>query len=153
MARSIVISGSPSLRGLTGELSSAEVTFFPDGRMMRQRVDHHCLFDVDGTLLELQDEAVPWLSETMQESVKYARDKAALQQISDRVIAFLDAVNPGMSRTIETMEVGWEEAFDGQIWMMISGIPKDRENGEWITFVVRLEPEWQIQYFACISNG
>ena len=58
-----------------------------------------------------------------------------------------------MSRTIETMEVGWEEAFDGQIWMMISGIPKDRENGEWITFVVRLEPEWQIQYFACISNG
>ena len=136
-----------------GELSSAEVTFFPDGRMMRQRVDHHCLFDVDGTLLELQDEAVPWLSETMQESVKYARDKAALQQISDRVIAFLDAVNPGMSRTIETMEVGWEEALDGQIWMMISGIPKDRENGEWITFVVRLEPEWQIQYFACISNG
>ena len=31
-------------------------------------------------------------------------------------------------------------------------IPKD-ENDGWITFVVRLEPEWQIQYFSCVTNG
>ena len=58
-----------------------------------------------------------------------------------------------MSQTIDHMEIDWESAQDGEIWMQVNGIPKDQEQGEAISFVVRIEPDWQIQYFACISNG
>ena len=116
-------------------------------------LNRHCTFAEDGTLLELQDENVLWLSEAPPESLKYARDEKARQEISSRLIAFLDTVNPGMSQTVDRMSIGWEYAYEGQTWMEIYGLPKDAANGEWMTFVVRLEPEWQIQYFACISNG
>lgn len=79
-------------------------------------------------------------------------DEDALQQISDRLVNFLETVNPGMSKTINLLKVDWEQELDGQIWMEIDGIPKD-ENEGWITFVVRLEPDWQIQYFSCVSIG
>ena len=135
------------------ELAPAETTSNQQGKTIRTRAFRHCVFDPNGTLLELQDENVPWLSETLNESRRYIQDKAAVGQISDRVIAFLDAVNPGMSGTIDAMQASWEQTLGNQTWIQLDGIPEDRENGEWISFVVRLEPEWQIQYFACISNG
>ena len=113
----------------------------------------YCTFAEDGTLLELQDMDALWLSGDYLSSLKYSRDETVRQEISDRLIAFLDSVNPGMSQTIDHMEIDWEGTQDGQIWMYLNGIPKDQETGEWIIFAVRLEPEWQIQYFACISNG
>ena len=58
-----------------------------------------------------------------------------------------------MSQTIDRMVIEQEWTQDGQVWIFLNGLPKDPENGEWMTFVVRVEPEWQIQYFACISNG
>jgi len=116
-------------------------------------MNRHCTFAEDGTLLELQEENTPWLSGDLPASVKYVRDEKALQDISNRLIAFLDSVNPGMSQTIDRMSVSFEKEYEGTTWMEIYGLPKDSENGEWITFVVRLEPEWQIQYFSCISNG
>ena len=115
-------------------------------------LNRHCTFAEDGTLLELQDENVPWLR-TLSGSLKYTRDEEARQEISNRLIEFLEAVNPGMSQTIDRMSIGWECTYEGQIWMEVYGLPKDTERGEWMTFAVRLEPEWQIQYFACISNG
>ncbi len=116
-------------------------------------VNRYCTFAEDGTLLELQEADAPWLSRVLPDSLKYVRDEKAIQEISDRLIAFLDSVNPGMSRTIDRMSVAWEKEYEGQTWMEVYGLPKDTENGEWISFAVRLEPEWQIQYFACISNG
>ena len=117
------------------------------------RLDRYCTFAEDGTLLELQDLNVPWLGENLPESRKYVRDDIALQEISDHLIAFLEKVNPGMGQTVDHFSVMWESEQNGQIWMQVDGAPKDEKNGEWITFVVRLEPEWQIQYFACVSNG
>ena len=116
-------------------------------------INRYCTFAEDGTLLELQDVDVPWLSGDLLDNRKYSRDERARQEISDRLIAFLDTVNPGMSQTIDHMEIDWESAQDGEIWMQVNGIPKDQEQGEAISFVVRIEPDWQIQYFACISNG
>jgi hypothetical protein len=116
-------------------------------------INRYCTFAEDGTLLELQDVDVPWLSGDLLDNRKYSRDERARQEISDRLIAFLDTVNPGMSQTIDHMEIDWETAQDGEIWMQVNGIPKDQEQGEAISFVVRIEPDWQIQYFACISNG
>ena len=117
------------------------------------RLDRYCTFAEDGTLLELQDLNVPWLGENLPESRKYVRDDVALQEVSDRLMAFLEKANPGMGQSVDHFSVMWESGQNGQIWMQIDGIPKDEKTGEWITFVVRLEPEWQLQYFACVSNG
>lgn len=96
----------------------------------------------------------PWLKEeALRASVKYVQDESAIQELSDRLITFLESVNPGMSRTIDHMEISRESTLNGQTWIFIDGIPKDTQNGEWIVFVVRVEPEWQIQYLSCISNG
>lgn len=116
-------------------------------------LNRYCTFAEDGTLLELQEMDAPWLNKELQASVKYVQDENAIQELSDRLIDFLESVNPGMSRTIDHMEVVKEGTLDGQTWIFIEGLPKDTQNGEWITFVVRVEPEWQIQYLACISNG
>ncbi len=116
-------------------------------------INRYCTFAEDGTLLELQEMDAPWLSGDLLDNRKYSRDERARQEISDRLISFLDTVNPGMSQTIDHMEIDWETAQDGEIWMQVNGIPKDQEQGEAISFVVRIEPDWQIQYFACISNG
>lgn len=117
------------------------------------RLNRYCTFAEDGTLLLLQEMDAPWLNKELQASVKYVQDENAIQELSDRLIDFLESVNPGMSRTIDHMEVAKEGTLDGQTWIFIEGLPKDTQNGEWITFVVRVEPEWQIQYLACISNG
>lgn len=113
----------------------------------------YCTFAEDGTLLELQESDALWLGHELQKSVKYVQDEKTIQELSDRLIAFLEYVNPGMSQTIDHMEVVKEGTLDGQTWIFIDGIPKDTQNGEWIAFVVRVEPEWQIQYLSCISNG
>ena len=134
------------------EIQSASTPYIQNGQTVGIRVYQYCTFDDDGTLLELQDENAPWLSMDLNNSRKYVRDEEALQQISDRLVNFLETVNPGMSKTINLLKVDWEQELDGQIWMKIDGIPKD-ENEGWITFVVRLEPDWQIQYFSCVSIG
>ena len=134
------------------ELASGGTPYILDSQIVGTIDSRHCTFDNDGTLLELQDENAPWLSIDLNNSRKYVRDEEALQQISDRLVNFLETVNPGMSKTIREMQVDWEQELDGQIWIKINGIPKD-ENDGWITFVVRLEPEWQIQYFSCVTNG
>ena len=66
-------------------------------------------------MLELQDEDVPWLSIALNNSRKYVRDEEALQQISDRLVNFLETVNPGMSKTIREMQVDWEQELDGRV--------------------------------------
>jgi hypothetical protein len=134
------------------EIQSASTPYIQNGQTVGTRVYQYCTFDDDGTLLELQDENAPWLSMDLNNSRKYVRDEEALQQISDRLVNFLETVNPGMSKTIREMQVDWEQELDGQIWIKIDGIPKN-ENDGWITFVVRLEPDWQIQYFSCVTNG
>ena len=117
------------------------------------RLNRYCTFAEDGTLLELQEMDAPWLNKELRASVKYVQDENAIQELSDRLIDFLETVNPGMSRTIDHMEVVKEGTLDGQTWIFIDGIPKDMQNGEWITFVVRVEPEWQIQYLSCIPSA
>ena len=134
------------------ESASVGTPYTRDGQIVGTKVSQHCTFDDDGTLLGLQDENAPWLSIDLNNSRKYVRDEEALQQISDRLVNFLETVNPGMSKTIREMQVDWEQELDGQIWIKIDGIPKN-ENDGWITFVVRLEPDWQIQNFSCTSNG
>lgn len=120
--------------------------------MNSQGLDRYCTLAEDGSLLELQDKNAPWLGRNWNESNKYRNDALMQQEITDQLIAWLEMVNPGMSRNIDHIRIEWEGEIDSEIWMQISGIPAD-PYGEWITFVIRVEPDWQLQYFACISNG
>ena len=140
-------------RSITNEQIWEDAGTLTRVRYQQDGLNRYCTFAEDGTLLELQEENAAWLSGDLPASLKYVRNKTARQEISDRLIAFLDVVNPGMSKTIDHMEIDWEKAQNGEVWMQVNGIPKDQEQGEWISFVVRIEPDLQIQYFACISNG
>ncbi len=118
--------------------------------------EQECYFADDGTLLELQDTAVPWLNEVYQsDNIQWGGEAYPLDaETNAKLISFLDAVNPGMSRGYQNggwME--WKCTMNGIQYAQYNLQPEDPVEGEWLTFTVEESPEWKIQYFACISNG
>lgn len=115
----------------------------------------YCVFAQDGTLLVMQDMNVPWLEGVFAEDSGtqwFDDDTAADPTLAVRLLGFLGAVNPGMENHIRRLRLSWQYAVDGGVYVQCDGIPEDPA-GEWITFVVRIEPTFQLQYFSCISNG
>ena len=114
----------------------------------------HCVFVEDGTLVELQDSDVPWLSMHVDGTeATFFDDQMAEEAVAEKLTDFLAFANPGMERTVDHYQLAWRCQYGDSVYAQYEGMPKDGGEEDTVTFVIQEKPEFQIQYFACISNG
>ena len=114
-----------------------------------------CTFAEDGTLLELQDTAVPWLSMYVDGSQIEWFDEnpvAADEKTTAKLLDFLAYSNPGMEKNFASFNLAWRVKYDGRSYVQYEGVAKDGSE-ETVVFVLNETADFLIQYFSCISNG
>ena len=109
----------------------------------------HCWFAEDGTLLELQDETAPWL-EDLSTAEWFDEFPEAESEAVKPLREFLQFANPGMGKDFNFRMV-WKAKIGGATYIQYD--MSSPYSDESILFVVKEQPDYQIQYFSCISNG
>ena len=114
-----------------------------------------CTFAEDGTLLELQDTAAPWLSMYVDGSqIEWFDEKpvTADEKTTQKLLDFLAYANPGMEKNFSSFNLAWRVRYDGRSYVQYEGVAKDGSE-ETVLFVLNETADFLIQYFSCISNG
>ena len=114
-----------------------------------------CTFAEDGTLLEMQDAAVPWLSMYVDGSqIEWFDEKpvTADEKTTKQLLDFLAYANPGMEKNFASFNLAWRVRYDGRSYVQYEGVAKDGGE-ETVIFVLNETADFLIQYFSCISNG
>ena len=53
---------------------------------------------------------------------------------------------------IEDIRMNWWYEKDGEIYAEFTENPLSQE-GKGFLITLRVEPEWRVEYFSCVSNG
>ena len=128
-----------------------------DGEKLLRYNDGSCLctFAEDGTLLELQDTAVPWLTMYVDGSQIEWFDEdpvTADEKTTQKLLDFLAYANPGMEKNFASFNLAWRVTYDGKSYVQYEGVAKNGSE-ETVIFVLNETASFLIQYFSCISNG
>ncbi|MDO5436199.1 MAG: hypothetical protein Q4G19_07500 [Clostridia bacterium] len=110
-------------------------------------ITYYCVFDPEMKVVELQDIYGSYLNGVRDNCSALQDDPAKLNELLEKLNAFMDKVYPGLTKDLKAPQVSFEW-MDGDIHY----IHLDYLENE-VTLVVMLEPEWRIMYFSTVSNG
>ncbi len=82
---------------------------------------------------------------------RYAESPEKLRDIQERLMEFLRKVDPKKAESILGLGLAWETEQDGAEYLQWEEYPLSAENCA--VFVVQVESEWRIEFYAGISNG
>ena len=115
-----------------------------------------CFWDAEGRLLGVHNLFNEWQGFTAEYTFDESRAdpemKKTIDEAEEKLMAFLREVNPEAASRITDLKVEWWYEKDGAIYLEFQEEPLDQEN-DGVMFVVRVAPEWRIEYYSCVSNG
>lgn len=79
-------------------------------------------------------------------------DSAKEKEIRESVWAFISDVNAKCLEGIEDIRMNWWYEKNGEIYAEFTENPLSQE-GKGFLITLRVEPEWRVEYFSCVSNG
>ena len=118
---------------------------------VRDNLSLSCVTNVAGKILELKNMGNPWQNREFDYEKPCPYPELA-EEAAQKVMEYLSQVNPEDSKRIEHLKVQcWMEQRD-ELYLEFCEDPIAQD---WDGFlvVVRVKPDWQLQYYSCFSNG
>ena len=111
----------------------------------------NCITDTSGKILELRNTGNPWQDSSFNYEDSYP-DPVTAEDAANKVLAYLGQVNPGIMKRIERLKIQCWLEQGGEVYLEFCEDPI-AQDWDGILFVVRVRPDWQLEYYSCFSNG
>ena len=81
-------------------------------------------------------------------------DKKLIKETEEKLLSYLSEENPELSADVLSLETDWWYQNGDELYLHFweGEEPVDHEWDE-VDFIVRVAPEWRIEFFSCIGNG
>ena len=110
-----------------------------------------CMSNTGGKVLELRNMSNPWQDKNFDYETPCPYTEM-VEEAAKRVMEYLEQVNPEDSKRIDHLKVQcWSEQND-ELYLEFCEDPI-AQDWDGILVVVRVKPDWQLQYYSCFSNG
>lgn len=110
--------------------------------------------DAIGRILGLQNLTNNWQGRTDKRHYETYPDQKLVAETEEKLLSWLAEENPELSADVLSLETDWWDQNGDELFLHYweGGGP---ENHEWdeADFIVRVAPEWKIEFFSCIGNG
>ena len=104
----------------------------------------------EGKILELRNASNIWQGEEVLSDAYL--DENMVQEAADYVMAYLEQVNPEAAKQIEQFGLNWWLEKNGELFFEFCEEPI-AQNWDGILIIVRVKPDWRIEYYSCFANG
>ena len=140
----------PGMSNVSVEGGRTYVTYYNDDGMTHLT----CFWSEDEKLLGLQVIDNDWQGMEEEKSYNYTayEDGQALSRAKEKLAEFLREVNPDAAAQVKDLALEWWFEKDGAFYAEFHEDPLSQEE-DGVLFVVRMAPEWRIEYFSSIANG
>ena len=81
-------------------------------------------------------------------------DQKLIKETEEKLLSYLTEENPELSANVLSLETDWWYQNGDELYLHFweGGEPVDHAWDE-VDFIVRVAPEWRIEFFSCIGNG
>ena len=110
-----------------------------------------CISNAAGKVLELRNMSRPWQDQEFDYETPCPYPELA-EEAAQKVMVYLAQVNPEDSKRIDHLKVQcWTEQND-ELYLEFCEDPI-AQDWDGILVVVRVKPDWELEYYSCFSNG
>ena len=81
-------------------------------------------------------------------------DQKLIKESEEKLLSYLAEENPELSADVLSLETDWWYQNGDELYLHFweGGKPVEHAWDE-VEFIVRVAPEWRIEFFSCIGNG
>ena len=110
--------------------------------------------DVLGRMLGLQNMTNAWQGKIEDRHFEEYRDSKLVAETEEKLLSWLTEENPELSADVLSLKTDWWYQNGEELYFHFweGGEPVSHAWDE-ADFIVRVAPEWRIEFFSCISNG
>jgi hypothetical protein len=110
-----------------------------------------CVTNVGGKILELRHSANFWQEKSFDYENAYP-DVQVVGEAAEKVMEYIRQTNPEDAKRIESLKLQCWLEQDGELYFEFCEDPI-AQDWDGILVVVRVKPDWQLEYYSCLSNG
>lgn len=107
-----------------------------------------------GRMLGLQNLTGVWQGNYDDRHKGQYPDQKLIKETEEKLLSYLTEENPELSANVLSLETDWWYQNGDELYLHFweGGEPVDHAWDE-VDFIVRVAPEWRIEFFSCIGNG
>ena len=107
-----------------------------------------------GRMLGLQNLTGAWQGNYDDRHKGQYPDQKLIKETEEKLLSYLSEENPELSADVLSLETDWWYQNGDELYLHFweGGEPVDHAWNE-VDFIVRVAPEWRIEFFSCIGNG
>ena len=107
-----------------------------------------------GRMLGLQNLTGVWQGNYEDRHKGQYPDQKLIKETEEKLLSYLSEENPELSADVLSLETDWWYQNGDELYLHFweGGEPVDHAWDE-VDFIVRVAPEWRIEFFSCIGNG
>lgn len=111
-----------------------------------------CIADPQGKVLELHNEINEWQQADVEFIFGEYPDENVNREAVEKVMQYLENIAPELLEQVNAMKTQWWVEYNGQtvLCMMEDPIAQDWDG---VMVVIRVQPDWRVEYFSRIANG
>ena len=79
-------------------------------------------------------------------------DKKLVQETEEKLLKYLADENPDLAAMVTKLETNWWYQEGENLYLHYWEEPENLDRDA-VDFVVRVAPEWRIEFFSCVGNG
>ena len=79
-------------------------------------------------------------------------DKKLVQETEEKLLKYLADENPDLAAMVTKLKTNWWYQDGEDLYLHYWEEPENLDRDA-VDFVVRVAPEWRIEFFSCVGNG
>ena len=111
----------------------------------------NCIIDAEGKILELRNSSNLWQDRNFNYDKSYP-DFASAEEAATRIMMYLEKTNPEARGRINHLKIQCWMDQDDEVYLEFCEDPI-AQDWDGILVVVRIKPDWELEYYSCFSNG
>ena len=115
--------------------------------------DWRCVTDLSGKVLDLHHVTNSFQQvDTSQYHFEEYPDAKLVAEAAEKALRYVEEVSPETRERVTALQQIWWYETDGELFMEFQEDPISQDT-DGCLIAVRVQPEWRIEYFSCVSNG
>jgi len=110
--------------------------------------------DAIGRMLGLQNMTNNWQNTDEERHLEEYQDQKLVEETEEKILSWLAEENPELSADVLSLKTDWWLQKNDELYLHFweGGEPVNHAWDE-VDCIVRIQPEWRIEFFSCIGNG
>ena len=105
-----------------------------------------------GQMLGLMNVKNTWQGENNEYNFEEYSDKKLVQETEEKLLKYLADENPDLAAMVTKLKTNWWYQDGEDLYLHYWEEPENLDRDA-VDFVVRVAPEWRIEFFSCVGNG